>query len=75
MLQLILQFNILKHGVTLAPLATGAKAVTFCIVNMISRIFKPIVINNVLVLCYTALKFQRFALQVCHQSQKWHLRF
>lgn len=40
-----------------------------------SKIFKPIVVNNVLGLCEIALEFQRLILQACHQSQKWHSRF
>lgn len=50
MLQLILQFNILKSWSNSSSLATEAKVFTFCIANSISRIFKPVVIYSVLFL-------------------------
>lgn len=48
MLQLILQFNILKSWSNSSSLATEVKVFTFCIANSISRIFKPVVIYSVL---------------------------
>lgn len=75
LLQLIPQDNILKPwSNSVAPLSKSPWHFQLLgIVNCVSRVFNPVVVNNVLFLCEIALEFQRLSLEACHQSQKFWL--